>query len=149
MSHPLDLPRLSRLARCGLVLAALGLTTVIGTARWLKPDPRGFGTHQQLGLPACGFAERMGMQCPTCGMTTSFAWMSRGRFDRAWSANPAGSVLFVVAGVLVFWFLAGAIRGRPVGVRTLETPLTLLVVVTAGFSLLAWMIRLGLGRVLR
>lgn len=149
MSLPLDRPRLSRLGRWGLTLAAIGLAAVLATARWLEPDPRGFGTHQQLGLPPCGLLLQTGMPCPTCGMTTSFAWMVRGRIDRAWQANPAGCWIAPLCGVVAIWMLVGVICGRPVGSRTFAMPLTLIFVASAGLCLLAWSIRMGFGRALR
>jgi hypothetical protein len=81
-------------------------------------------------------------------MTTAFAWFVRGRLDRSWRANPAGSLLAPACVVMIPWFLGGAARGRPIGFRTLEQPLTGLVVATVALSLLSWTIRLFLGRVL-
>ncbi|MBV8611721.1 MAG: DUF2752 domain-containing protein [Singulisphaera sp.] len=132
--------------RRALVLAALGLVGVLGVARQLEPDPRGFGTHTQLGLAPCAFAVVTGHPCPTCGMTTSFAWFARGRFDRSWRANPAGSVLALTCVALVPWLLAGAARGRPPGFRSLDRPLIGLVVATVALSLVSWTLRLILGR---
>ena len=76
--------------RCSLLVAAAGLAGLLVLARKLEPDPRGFGTHTQLGLRPCAFLTVTGRLCPTCGMTTSFAWFVRGRIDRSWQANPAG-----------------------------------------------------------
>ena len=132
--------------RRALVLAALGLVGVLGVARQLEPDPRGFGTHTQLGLAPCAFALVTGHPCPTCGMTTSFAWFARGRFDRSWRANPAGSLLALTCVALVPWLLAGAARGRPPGFRSLDRPLIGLVVATVALSLVSWTLRLILGR---
>lgn len=131
-----------------MVVAALGLVGVFAVARRLEPDPRGFGTHTQLGLNPCLFARVTGRPCPTCGMTTSFAWFARGRLDRSWRANPAGSLLAPTCVAVIPWLLAGAARGRPVGSRALEPPLVGLVVATAALSLLSWTIRLILGRAL-
>jgi hypothetical protein len=142
--------RLRRGARWVLVASALALTGVLVTARWLRPDPRGYGTHTQLGLLPCGFFYTTGYPCPSCGMTTAFAWAARGRFDRAWGANPAGSLLAPTCAVLIAWFLACAITGRPQwGARTIDGPVVVLVVATVAISLLAWIFRLLLlGRVL-
>ena len=129
-----------------LVAAALGLAALLGVARRLEPDPRGYGTHRQLGLPPCAFLAVTGRPCPSCGMTTAFAWVARGRFDRAWRANPAGSLLAPVCAGLVPWLLAAAATGRPRGSRTLETPLTVLVVAIVAVCLLAWTVRLIIGR---
>jgi hypothetical protein len=131
-----------------MALSALGLALVFVVARRLEPDPRGFGTHTQLGLPPCHFQWVTGHPCPSCGMTTAFAWFVRGRFDRSWQSNPAGVLLAPMALALVPWLIAGAIRGRPLGTRSLDAPLIGLVVATVALSLLSWTIRLLLGRVL-
>jgi hypothetical protein len=131
-----------------MLVSALGLAGVLGVARGLEPDPRGFGTHTQLGLAPCAFALITGHRCPTCGMTTSFAWFARGRFDRSWRANPAGSVLAPACVALIPWLVAGAARGRPVGFRSLDRPLIALVVAAVTLSLISWTCRLFLGRVL-
>lgn len=128
-----------------MVLAALGLIVVFGVAWRLRPDPRGFGTHTQLGLPPCAFKVVTGSPCPTCGMTTSFAWFVRGRLDRSWRANPAGNVLAPACLLMVPWLLLGAIRGRPVGFRSVEEPVLIVVSATVATSLLFWTIRLFLG----
>jgi hypothetical protein len=140
--------RVGREARAGLVLAAIGLTVVLGVARWLKPDPRGYGTHVQLGLLPCAFATLTGRPCPSCGMTTAFAWMVRGRFYHAWRANPAGSLLVPTCVLLIPWLLISAAIGRPWGFRSFDRPLTLLVVAIVALSLVAWTFRLFLGRAL-
>ena len=50
--------------------------------------------------------------------------------------------------VLVVWFLASAALGRPLGCRSLEKPLSLLVMATVAISLLAWTVRLFFRRAL-
>jgi len=142
-------PELSRSTRWAMVLGAIGLAAVLLVARRLEPDPRGYGTHTQLGLAPCMFARLTGYGCPSCGMTTSFAWFARGRFERSWQANPVGSLLAPTCVVLIPWLLAGAARGRPIGCRSLESFLIGLIVTAVGLSLLSWTIRLLLGRVLR
>ena len=134
--------------RAALLAAALGLGGLLALARRLEPDPRGYGTHLQLGLQPCAFATLTGRLCPTCGMTTAFAWFVRGRLDRSWQANPAGVFIASACLALIPWLLAGAVRGRPVGTRSLEAPLVGLVVAAVALSLLTWLIRLLLGRVL-
>jgi hypothetical protein len=131
--------------RWAMLFGAIGLAAGFAVARWLEPDPRGYGTHTQLGLYPCLFHQVTGQPCPSCGMTTAFAWFVRGRFDRSWRANPAGSLLALTCTLLIPWLLAGAARGRPIGCRSLETPLIGLVVATVAFSLLSWTIRLLLG----
>ncbi|GAC1465419.1 MAG: DUF2752 domain-containing protein [Isosphaeraceae bacterium] len=123
---------------------ACGLITVFLVARRLEPDPKGYGTHTQLGLPPCHFAWVTGRPCPSCGMTTSFAWFVRGRFEQSWDANPAGSLLAPACAVLIPWLLAGAAMGRFPGFRSPEQPLIGMIVVTVAVSLVTWTIRLAL-----
>jgi hypothetical protein len=140
-----DRGRLGRWTRLGLIAMALALAAVLGVARWLEPDPRGYGTHLQLGLAPCGFFRMTGRPCPTCGMTTAFAWVARGRLDRAWRANPAGCLLAPACAALIPWLVAGAARGRPCGTRSVDAPLMALAVVAVGLSLVAWTVRVLLG----
>ncbi|XZE36433.1 DUF2752 domain-containing protein [Pirellulaceae bacterium SH501] len=84
----------ARLAYAGL---GIGLFALLGTAACLEPAATGFGTHRQLGLPACTWMELWGMRCPSCGMTTSWSLALRGDWYAAARANPAGLLLFVQA----------------------------------------------------
>ena len=73
----------------------LGCVLVAGLAVFLKPDPRGHGTHAALGFGPCGMLVTTGYPCPTCGMTTAFAHVVRGHWLRALWVQPAGFVLAV------------------------------------------------------
>jgi len=144
-----DRTHLGRWTRRALVLAAAAIVGVLGVARRLEPDPSGMGTHRQLGLPPCGFALLTGRPCPSCGMTTAFAWSARARPVRAWQANPAGALLALACPFVAAWLLGSAALGRPWGTATLERPLIGLVVATLAISLLAWLPRMLLpGRAL-
>lgn len=81
----------------GAALIGLGVCiAILGTAAWMTPDPRGHGSHEQLGLPPCGMVATWGLPCPTCGMCTSFSLAIRGRFLTAFVTQPAGLVIFLV-----------------------------------------------------
>ena len=55
------------------------------------------GTHQQLGLPPCGFVEMFdGVPCPSCGYTTTFTLAAHGRPLDAFMNQPFGFVVFLV-----------------------------------------------------
>jgi hypothetical protein len=69
--------------------------TVLAIAAWLKPAAIGYGTHMQLGLPPCNFLRLTHLPCPTCGMTTCFAWAIRLQFRKAFFANPFGILVFL------------------------------------------------------
>ena len=138
--------RLNRPTRGALVAAAVGLGLVLATARCLVPDPRGFGTHRQLGLATCGYLGLTGRRCPSCGLTTAMAWMVRGRVERAMAANPAGVLLAPSCAALVPWLLACAAAGRPCwGARTLTGPVIVVTVATGAVGLAAWTIRMLFG----
>ena len=133
--------------RWAMVALALALAVVFGVARGLEPSSTGLGTHTQLGLPPCPFATATGHPCPSCGMTTAFAWFVRGRLGRSWSANPAGMVLASACAGLIPWLLAGAALRKTPGFRSLEQPLIGVVVATVAVSLVSWTIRLVLGSI--
>ncbi|MGB4708591.1 MAG: DUF2752 domain-containing protein [Fuerstiella sp.] len=111
-SQPTGNDRPTRVERSLFGLLALGLLGVFAIAIALKPDPRGFGTHQQLGLPPCTFQSLTGHDCPHCGMTTSFANFVRGDFGAAWNANPVGIPLAVICAVCIPWWALVAVTGR-------------------------------------
>ena len=103
-----------RLYAAVLCLACAG---ILGVAVWLQPDPKGYGTHRQLGFGKCGMLITTGFPCPTCGMTTSFSYAVRGRLIKAFLAQPAGLALAigtVLAGLVGGWI---AITGRIPNVR--------------------------------
>src|SRR5262245_30550053 len=79
---------MQRSRRLLLIGFAAGLAVVLGLARWVTPDERGYGTHEQLGLPPCAFRVVTGLPCPSCGMTTSFAYVVRGQVLVAALTNP-------------------------------------------------------------
>lgn len=101
-------------------LIATGLLAGLVVARGLEPASSGFGTHQQLGLPACGWLASTGYPCPTCGFTTAFALAARGHFVLAWQAQPMALVAAVGAAcgfwvglhVAVFGSRAGALCAK-------------------------------------
>ncbi len=95
-----------------LVLAGFSLLGLLGIARCLVPDPSGMGTHRQLGLPPCGLVQAFGIPCPSCGMTTSWAYLTRGQISESLSANPAGTLLGLTALVFGMWLAICGLSGR-------------------------------------
>ena len=134
-------PPLGRNGRLILAGLALGLIAVLTTARVLSPDPRGFGTHTQLGLGRCAFLAITGKPCPSCGMTTAFAWSVRGQWGSAWNANPAGSIIAPLCFLLVPWLLVVSISGKSRPFRSVDVPLISAVLLGVGLTLLSWAIR--------
>jgi len=99
-------------SRLVLALAALVGLTLLGTARNLEPDSRGFGTHEQLGLTPCYFQQTTGMVCPMCGCTTAWTHLLRGDTGQAAVANLGGMLLCVAVVMGSPWMLLVAIWGR-------------------------------------
>lgn len=135
--------RLTWVSRLGwFVLGVIPLAVVV-TATQLTPAPEGMGTHQQLGLPPCGFLVVTGIPCPGCGLTTSFSHMVRGEFTGATRANPFGVMLFFVTFFTIPVAAVGFYRGSPV-LDTLEAlhaeKWAILLSVT---SILVWVIRVA------
>ncbi len=130
-----DLPGTKLRLLLGVI--ALGLLTIFVIAIRLKPDPRGFGTHQQLGLPPCQFKTLTGIRCPHCGMTTSFSNIVRGKFDAAWKANPLGILLASALALCIPWLLATAFTGRWIGT---QEPFQYFVFGTIGYLTLAMIV---------
>ena len=97
-------------------LIAVVLLAVLGLARWLPPDERGFGTHERLGLPPCGLILTSGLPCPSCGMTTSFSLMMHGRPVDSFMAQPAGAVLSLGAMLGLILACQTVVTGRVIQV---------------------------------
>ena len=95
-----------------MLVPLAGLALIAIFAFVVEPDARGFGTHEKLGLPSCKMMDWFGVPCPGCGVTTSVALASRGRFLESIRNQPFG--LVVVLGILVatVWAIRGHARGR-------------------------------------
>jgi hypothetical protein len=141
-AHPFDQQRLEGPKRWLLLLLAAGLLGLLGVARWLEPDARGYGTHTQLGLGPCAFAAMTGRPCPTCGMTTAFAWFARGSFGASWRASPAGCLIALLIVPVSTWLLVSVWFRKPVGFRSVDRPLMGLLVAIVSASLAFWFIRI-------
>jgi hypothetical protein len=83
--------------------------SVLAVALWLKPAACGYGTHTQLGLPPCAFLQVTHLPCPSCGLTTCFAFAIRFQFWKAFLANPFGLLAFfatvslIPASIFLLW----------------------------------------------
>lgn len=100
--------------RLPYLMIAAGGTTVLAIARLLEPSKTGIGTHEQLGLPACVFHRLTGCACPSCGLTTSFAYAARFEFWQALLAQPFGLLLFMLTVAVIPVSVIFAYRAVPV-----------------------------------
>lgn len=131
----------------GRLLAAgvgLGCLAVLTLAASLAPSRSGMGTHQRsLGLPSCNFLLTTGLPCPSCGMTTSWAWATKGNLVASFYVQPMGTILALMAAACVWGGLYIAATGRPthrllrlIPNRYTLLPLLLLAVLAWGWKIL-------------
>lgn len=106
------LPRRSVAHWLVMLVPAAGLALIAIFAFLVEPDARGFGTHEKLGLPSCKLMEWTGVPCPGCGVTTSVALASRGRFLESIRNQPFGVVVVLGIVVAAVWAVRGHLRGR-------------------------------------
>jgi hypothetical protein len=121
-----------------VVLVVLGLL--------VEPDPRGFGTHERLGLPSCKPMEWWNIPCPGCGVTTSVSLAAHGRFLASIRNQPFGFLVALAIPLFAAWCLWHALRGRDLnkvlhGVRIGRWGLVL-----GGLIVAAWLYKLAIVR---
>lgn len=123
--------------RCVALAIVLGIASILYVTGRLTPSPTGYGTHRQLGYPPCLMPLLTGYPCPTCGMTTAFAYAARGQFLRAFHAQPAGLALFFAlffAGLISLYMVCSG-NDKFVALRAHPVPIILL---AAGILLSGW-----------
>jgi hypothetical protein len=127
-----------------LTVAGLGalLLALLATAAVLRPDPRGYGTHQRLGLPPCSFQRFVGLRCPSCGMTTAWSHWMRGEIGKSINSSVAGAVLAVMATISAPWMLACGLRGKWIGGRPRQKWALALAMSVVVVAIVDWIVRL-------
>ena len=106
-------------------------TGVLLLALWMTPSAKGMGTHQQMGLPPCGFKLATNLPCISCGMTTSFAHTADGDVVSGFLTQPAGMLLALgcaLLSVVSFWSLVSGMSLAPLG-RMLARPAAIVVMI--------------------
>jgi hypothetical protein len=93
----LPLEKIPKWLRLFLVALPTALTLLLIIAWKLQPDPRGYGTHHQLGFPDCTFIVLWGIPCPMCGMTTSWSNLMHGNWLTSFRSNPGGALLGITS----------------------------------------------------
>lgn len=132
---------LSWYQRFSLIAGSGVLIAMLVTAALIRPDPRGFGTHQRLGLPPCTFLRLTGVRCPSCGMTTSWSHLVRGHVFRSFQANAGGMLIGITCGLLAPWALISGVRGRWLWRPISEWMVAGWVIVLLAVTLIDWGIR--------
>jgi len=129
------------------VILGLAVATFLGLlvlALLLRPDERGFGTHEQLGLQPCMPMELWNIPCPGCGVTTSVSMAVHGDVWGSIRNQPFG---FLVALFFVIFALGVPIAhflGRDLGRDLMTVRYGLWAKLTVTFMVLAWVYKLAL-----
>jgi hypothetical protein len=126
-----------------VLLAVLAPLALLALGLGLEPDPRGHGTHEQLGLPACTVRDWLGTPCPGCGVTTAAVLLLHGHPLRSWTTQPLGLVGTLSVLVLSAAVLALHLRGRDAWVALVGRADARWAKAAAAVVLLAWMWRVA------
>ena len=135
--------RYTQSERLGLFGIGLLLLVLLIVAAWLKPNPAGLGTHTQLGLPGCTMYTLLGIRCPGCGMTTSWAYTLKGDLSSALHANVGGVLLCFLAVATFPSLMWISIRGRPFTKRWFTQVAITVLLIAIFISIVEWLIRLA------
>jgi len=135
------LNEISWIFRCILAIAGLAMAGVLVTAALLEPASKGMGTHEQLGLSPCYFPEKLGVPCPACGMTTSWAHLMDGNVRASAEVNLGGFMLCITCLFCVPWFLISAIKGRWIFMRMTDGRILVFLVSWLLVTMTDWVLR--------
>lgn len=126
----------------GFALGSVALLVVLGLV--IEPDPRGFGTHERLGLPSCKPMDWWSIPCPGCGVTTSIALAARGSWWPSIHNQPLGFAVAVGLPVFALWAVVNTLRGRNLAQIISGWRLGWWSVVLAAVITLSWAYKLAL-----
>jgi len=138
---PLSRPVIGRLRAAGIAAAA-GLVLV--AAAELVPSADHLGTHRQFGLPPCGFVLATGLPCPTCGMTTAYAYTVRGQFIEALRSQVAGFILALATAGAGIVAVASTVTGLRPALNWYRVGPTRLVWWLSALFVAAWAVKIVL-----
>ena len=127
------------------LLLGLSILALIGIGLlglWMDPDPRGFGTHEQLGLAPCRTMEWIGIPCPGCGVTTSVSLFWHGELWASFVNQPFGWLLAVLVPLLAVGAIIAHIRGRDLYASALSVPIGRVLLSLTGLMLAAWIYKI-------
>lgn len=106
-----------------LALLVLGVLGIFGVLMFgTSPDPRGHGTHEQLGMTPCSWPRVHGMPCMTCGVTTSASLLLHGRPIAAFLTQPFGMLLTLTALLFIALSISHLVRGECLASRVAFWP---------------------------
>ncbi len=141
-----EAPEIARSGRLRAMLVACAAIALLSVAAYVQPASEGVGTHQQLGLPQCGWILAANIPCPTCGMTTAWSHTVRGEFPSAFLAQPMGLLLAIGTIFVALGGFVSALTGYSFnGLLYRFTPSKILIVF-ALLTLASWGLKILLHR---
>ena len=123
----------------GAALAALVMMLVLALV--ISPDERGFGTHEQFGLPACKTMAWFHVPCPGCGVTTALTHALHGEFAASFETQPLGILVAILIPLVALWALVGHLRGRDLQRAIYRLSLTRWLALSGVIVLLVWVMQ--------
>lgn len=133
---------LSGRQRSALFAVSVCFLCGFAAAGMVQPDRRGYGTHQQFGLPPCTFQWLYGVPCPSCGATTCFSHFVRGQWPSAIRANPAAFALAILCAACIPWAWLSCWSRRLLGIERPAGALLAVVIAISVTALVQWTARL-------
>src|SRR5688572_13557470 len=133
--QPQTLTSRALLSALGISLAVL---SVLVCGLLLKPSSTGTGTHRQLGYHPCTFLKTTNLPCPSCGMTTSVSWFSRGKWLASFYVQPGGFLLALACGAIFWAGLYAFMTASPLHRLIRQVPGIYSVPAILGFFIAAW-----------
>jgi len=131
-------PRATLPERLVWAVLLVACSAVLVTATRLQPDGRGVGTHEQLGLPPCGFVAAFDAPCPSCGFTTTFTLAAHGRPVDAIVNQPFGFLVFLATVAAVPLALASVFKGVSLLEVVERWPLGRVILATFALWIVSW-----------
>jgi hypothetical protein len=128
----------------GAAFAGVAIMLVLGL--FVDPDPRGFGTHESLGLPPCKTMLWWNVPCPGCGVTTSVSLAAHGRFWASMRNQPFGFLVALALPAFAVWCTWQTLRGRDLNNAVHRVRFGKWVFLVVGVMLAAWLYKIALTR---
>ncbi len=141
-----DRPRRSREHWAVLVLALSAPLALFVLGRFLEPDARGWGTHEQLGFQPCWPMTHWNVPCPGCGVTTAVSLAAHGRPLASLRTQPFGLVLLLASLAGAGWAALLHLWHRDLYAELHSLPWKRLAGALGTLLLLAWIYKLTLVR---
>ena len=130
--------QIARSGRLKAILVSIAAFALLGVALYLQPISAGVGTHEQLGLPQCGWITAANLPCPTCGMTTAWSHTVRGELPSAFLAQPMGMLLAISTVLVAIGALISAATGYSFNALLYRYAPSKVIIVIVVLTLTSW-----------